>query len=370
MTQGATTEVDRVSPLRDPSRRARMVKVVSWIGGLAVLMIVLDLVGLNVLGWLDQLWTQITSIPVQYLVAGVALEVVHTTLSGVAYYGILSYGYPDAGVTLWPIVTAYAVGVAMNGFLPANLGSFVMLLMFLAIVPGATFPGVLAAFLVNKIFFTVMGTLVYVYLFVSAGEAFDTELGWIRDHGVLLLLLLVGAAALVVVLVRVFWRRLKGLWAQAKQGGKILESPRAYATRVLLPQILSYAAKIGVIAVFLAAYSIPVTFNSVTHVMGSTSAATVTTVTPGGVGVTQAANAVALRDYTDPATATAYSLTQELVTTATNVVLALILVLLVFGWTGGKGLVEESYTGAKEKVRTTREASKEKRRRRRNHPEG
>jgi len=213
-----------------------------------------------------------------------------------------------------------------------------MLLMFLAIVPGATFPGVLAAFLVNKIFFTVMGTLVYVYLFVSAGEAFDTELGWIRAHGVLLLLLLVGAAALVVVLVRVFWRRLKGLWAQAKQGGKILESPRAYATRVLLPQILSYAAKIGVIAVFLAAYSIPVTFNSVTHVMGSTSAATVTTVTPGGVGVTQAANAVALRDYTDPATATAYSLTQELVTTATNVVLALILVLLVFGWTGGEGV--------------------------------
>jgi hypothetical protein len=170
--------------------------------------------------------------------------------------------------------------------------------------------------------------------------------------------------------VRVFWRKLKGLWARAKQGGRILESPRAYATRVLLPEMLGYAAKTGVIAVFLAAYSIPVTFNSVAHVMGSTSAATVTTVTPGGVGVTQAANAVALRGYTDSATATAYSLTQELVTTATNVALALILVILVFGWTGGKGLVEESYAGATEKVRTTLGASKEKRRRRKNHPDG
>lgn len=362
MTDGAARASDRVTPFRDPSRRQRMTKVVTWIGGLAVLVVLLDLIGLDVLGWLDQLWVQITSIPLEYLVGGVALEVVHTTLSGVAYYGILSYGYPDAGVTLWPIVTAYTVGVAMNGFLPANLGTFVMLLMFVAIIPGSSFPGVLAAFLVNKIFFTIMGTFVYVYLFVSAGEAFDTELGWLRDHGVLVLLLLIGAVFLVTLLVRVFWRKLKGLWEQAKQGGKILESPRAYVTRVLVPQILSYAAKIGVICVFLAAYSIPVTFASVMHVMGSTSAATVTTVTPGGVGVTQAANAVALRDYTDSATATAYSLTQELVTTATNVTYALILVILVFGWTGGKGLVEESYAGAKEKVQEKREARKSRRR--------
>ena len=51
--------------------------------------------------------------------------------------------------------------------------------------------------------------------------------------------------------------------------------------------------------VFLAAYSIPVTFDSVMSVIGSSSAANMASVTPGAVGVTQAANAAALNDYTD-----------------------------------------------------------------------
>jgi uncharacterized membrane protein YbhN (UPF0104 family) len=222
--------------------------------------------------------------------------------------------------------------------------------MFVAIIPGSTFAGIFAAYLVNKIFFSVVGALVYVLLFLQAGAAFDVELGWFRDHWLLALLIVVAGALLVVVLGRAFWHKLEALWNNAKQGGKILGDPKAYTTRVLVPQMLSYACKLGVIAVFLAAYSIPVTFSSVVHVIGSSSAANVTSVTPGSVGVTQAANSVALRDFTDGATATAYSLSQQLVTSATNVVYALILVLLIFGWTGGKALIGTSYSGAKEKV--------------------
>ena len=37
-------------------------------------------------------------------------------------------------------------------------------------------------------------------------------------------------------------------------------------------------------------------------------------------------------------------------TTAWNLVFAIALACWVFGWTGGKGLVTESYAGAKEKV--------------------
>ena len=66
-----------------------------------------------------------------------------------------------------PIVAAYAVGVAMNGFLPANMGTFVTLVMFVAIIPSTTFAGSLAAYLVQKIFFTIVGTFVYLYLFLS-----------------------------------------------------------------------------------------------------------------------------------------------------------------------------------------------------------
>ena len=346
----AGTAVAAVSPLRDPSRKRRLVKVACWIAGVALLLLVLNLLGVDVRGWLTHLWDQLKAVPVGYLVAGVLLQVAQTTFNGVAYYGILRYAYPDAGVTLWPIVTAYAVGVGMNSFLPANIGTFVTLLMFVAIIPGSSFAGIFAAYVVNKIFFTVVGAVVYGLLFLQAGAAFDVELGWFRHHALLALLIIVGGAFLIFLLGRMFWHKLKGLWEKAEQGGKILTDPKAYVTRVLTWQVLSYAAKLGVIVVFLAAYSIPVTFGSVVHVIGSSSAANVTSVTPGAVGVTQAANAAALRDYTDGATATAYSLSQQLVTSATNVVYALVLVLLIFGWTGGKALVSTSYSGAKEKV--------------------
>lgn len=354
-----TDAVSVVSPLGDRSRKRRLTKILGWVAGILILLVVLDLLGIDVTGWLSEFWATLKDVPVGYLIAGSALQVAQTTFNGVAYYFILRYGYPDGGVQLWPIVTAYAVGVAMNNFLPANIGTFVTLLMFVAIIQGATFTGVFAAYLVNKIFFTVVGGLVYLYLFLEAGAAFDVELGWFRDHPVLALAIVGGAAFLLVLLTRVFWRWLKKLWDQAKTGGKILSSPKAYTVQVLLPQAVSYAAKIGVICIFLAAYSIPVTVGSVTSVIGSSSAANVTSVTPGAVGITQAANAVALSDYTDATTATAYSLAQQLWTTAINQVYALVLVIIIFGWTGGKLLVKESYVDAKAKAAEARSRKKD-----------
>lgn len=338
-----------VTPFDDRSRKRRLLKVAGWLVGTALLIVVLNLLGVDVRGWLDSVWTQIKDIPVGYLIAGSALQILQTSFNGLAYYGILSYAYPG-NVRVWPVITAYAVGVSMNNFLPANIGTFVTLLMFVAIIPGSSFAGILAAYLVNKIFFTIVGGLVYLYMFIEAGSAIDIELGWFRDHPLLALGLVAAGGFLLLVVGRILWKKLQGLWEQSKQGGAILAKPKTFATRVLLPQVASYAAKVGVIIVFLAAYAIPVTFDSVVSVIGSSSAANMTAVTPGSVGITQAANVVALADYTDADTATAYSLSQQLVTTAVNAGFAVILVILIFGWTGGKILVKSSYDDAKVKA--------------------
>ena len=60
--------------------------------------------------------------------------------------------------------------------------------------------------------------------------------------------------------------------------------------------------------------------------------------------------AAALNQVTDAATATAYSLGQQLAITAWNIAFAVVLVVWAFGWTGGKLLVEQSYVDAKVKV--------------------
>ena len=115
------------------------------------------------------------------------------------------------------------------------------------------------------------------------------------------------------------------------------------------------------IAVFLAAYAIPVTFHTVMSVVGGNSLANVTAVTPGSVGVTQAFNVASLNDVTSAQNATAYSIGQQLFTTAWNIVLGVILMVWAFGWSGGKELVTTSYADAKDKAAEQSAAHKARR---------
>ena len=112
-----SSAVATVTPFHDPSRRHRLIKIGCWLVGLLVLAVVLRLLGVNVIGWLKDVWTQIKDVPVKYLVLGGVLQMLQTSLNGLAYYGILAYAYPGR-VQLWPIITAYAVGVSMNTSCP------------------------------------------------------------------------------------------------------------------------------------------------------------------------------------------------------------------------------------------------------------
>ena len=351
----------RLLPVGDPSRGRRLVKVLAWLAGIALAVAALGLFGVDVAGWFESLWDALTGIGFGYLVAGWSLQTVQTVLTALGWYFILRAGYPDAPPLYRQVLAAYAAGVALNGFLPANIGTFVMLLMFIAIIPGANLPGVLGGMLVQKIFFTLAGAFVYVYLFASVPGTFERQFTLLHDHPGLVVAIAAGAVLLIVLLLRIFRRRLPGLIDRAKQGGAILARPRDYLVRVFLPSFGAWLAKLGVIAVFLAGYGIAVTFHTVMSVMGGNSIANMVSVTPGGVGVNQATNVAALGDVTDAATATAYSLGQQLAVTAWNIVFAVALVVWAFGWAGGRELVEHSYADAKVKVTEQKEQRAAKR---------
>lgn len=350
----------RILPFNDPSRRRRLGKVALWLLVVAATVVVLRLFGVNIREWLRDVWDALTEISLQYLLAGWAVQTVQTTLTAVGWYYILRAAYPRAPASYLQVLGAYSVGIALNGFLPANLGTFVMLLMFVAMIPGANFPGVLGSMVVQKIFFTVAGTFVYLYLFLSVPGSFSLQLGLPHDHPVALGLVLLGAVFLLVVLGRIFWRKLRGLWLKAKQGGAILGRPREYLLKVVLPSFGAWLAKLGVTAIFLAGYGIPVTFHTVMSVIGGNSLANTVSATPGGVGINQAVNNLSLRDVTDTSTATAYSLGQQLAITVWNIGFALVLVVWAFGWSGGKLLVQDSYVDAKVKVAEQKEQRAEK----------
>jgi uncharacterized membrane protein YbhN (UPF0104 family) len=304
--------------------------------------------GWDVAAWLDEVWTSLTAISPLYLVPALALQTLQTAFAAAAWHGILTYAYPDAGIPYRSVLACCATGVALNSVTPAHAGTLVTALMFVAIIPTATLTGVLAAATVEKLFFAVAGAFVFVYLFLAVGGSFERKFGFLSDHPWAIAMAVVVGLVVVVVGARMASAWLRRRWREARAGGKILSDRRAYVRRVVVPQLLSWSCKIGVVAVLLAAYGIPVGFHTVFSVIGSSALANVASLTPGGVGISQAFHVASLNEATSAATASAYSIGQQLLTTVWNIVLAAVLVALAFGRSGGKQLVEESTARARE----------------------
>ena len=117
-------------------------------------------------------------------------------------------------------------------------------------------------------------------MFLSVPGAFDLSFGKEHRHPLVTLAIVVGAIVGLVLLGRFFWRQVKKLWAQAREGGVILSTPGRYLSRVFLPSFLGWLCRAAVTGIFLAAFAIPVTFNSIMWVFGSGSLANVASFTP------------------------------------------------------------------------------------------
>jgi uncharacterized membrane protein YbhN (UPF0104 family) len=354
----ATAEAESATPR---PILARLARIAVWVGGVALVLFILNLLGVPVADWIRQLFTEIRAVPPAAIVGGFALEVLQTTFSAITWLTILRAAFPDARLPFRPVLAAYSVSVALNGFLPANIGTLVMMLMFVTLIEGATFAAIFSGFVIQKIPYTVLSVAVYLYLFLTVSGSFSQEFGFASDSPASTAAIALAAIALLVLVGRYFWRRAAKLRDQLKTGGAILGQPRRFLIGVGLPAVASFTARLGITAVFLAAFSIPVTFHTVMAITGANSLSSSVSVTPGGVGVTQALNVVVLDSVTSSSNATAYSLAQQLIIAASDVVIALVLVAWVFGWSGGKDLVRKSYADAEVKARELKEQREAKR---------
>jgi uncharacterized membrane protein YbhN (UPF0104 family) len=345
-----SAELIEEAPASEPrARLARLARIGAWLAAIALLLFVLDQLGVPVSDWIRQLFKNVRAVPAWAIVAGCVLDTIQTVFAALSWLTILRAAFPDAALPFRPILASYAVAVALNGFLPANLGTLVMMIMFLSLIAGATFAAILSGFVVQKIPFSVYNIAVYIYLFATVTGSLEFEFGFLSDHPGLSVLIAIGGIVLLVIVGRVLWQRATKLREQIKSGGAVLGQPRRFLVGVALPQLASYGARLGIVAVFLAAYSIPVSFHSVVSVSASNSVSNSVSVTPGSAGVTQALNVVVLDKITTKENATAYSVAQQLIITAWDVLFGIAMVAWVFGWTGGKQLVRQSYTAAEVK---------------------
>jgi uncharacterized membrane protein YbhN (UPF0104 family) len=347
MTQATTPPSAEPPAAAAPSLSRRLTRIAAWVGGTALAIYLLGLVGVPVADWIRSFFDKLAQVPPWAIAGGAILETLQTTLAAAVWVAILRAAFPRVTIPFRLVLASYATAVALNDFLPANIGTFVMLVMLSALIAGATFAALLSGLVVQKIPFSVFNIAVYLYLFLSVSGSFSIKLGFLSDHTGLVVLIAAGAIVLIVMLARVFWSRTAKLRAQLVTGGAVLRNPRRAVVRLGVPALGSYLARLGIVAVFLGAYGIPVTFNNVAAVTASNSISNSLSVTPGGVGVTQALNAAALSGTASGSTATAYSVAQQLVIAAWDILFAVVLVAWVFGWEGGQRLVRSSYDEAK-----------------------
>ena len=197
------------------------------------------------------------------------------------------------------MLACYAISVALNGFLPANLGTLVMLLMFTTIIAGVVLERYSAPTSSRRSSSRFIGAFTYLYLFLSVGGSFDIKFAFVHSHPWATAILLIGEPVPDLPAHPRVLAEGRPLVGRGQGGRRDPEASRASTSlRVFTPSLLGWIASLGVMAVFLAAYDIPVSFDTLMRICGGNSIANVTSVTPGGAGVNQAFNVASLNGIT------------------------------------------------------------------------
>jgi uncharacterized membrane protein YbhN (UPF0104 family) len=291
------------------------------------------------LDWLDKLWDNLTAVSIPLLILGLACQTAQTCLVALAWRNILNSAYPDERIGYRTTLSYYAGGNGLNALLPASAGTVAMLGLFRTSIPGSTVAGLVGATFVENIFFAVVGALIYLWLFLGVAGSFDVHLGWFSDHWVVLTIIVVGGAALIFLVGRMLWHRMRNTWENAKEGGAILSHPRRFMVQVVGVESLSYVARMGVNATFMYAFHIPVSLTNVFLIVAAASVSSTVAIAPGAVGAQTALASVVLKGVAPQSAIAAYSIGQQVITTAWNVAFGLTLLATSIGWKETRGLI-------------------------------
>jgi uncharacterized membrane protein YbhN (UPF0104 family) len=239
------------------------------------------------------------------------------------------------------ILASNQAGSLINTFAPAKAGSVAKLGIMRLAIPGSTLGTIVSVSALTSVVFGVISAVTFCILLlfqrpvVKEATRQDRSINaFVRHHPVLT----VAAVALVILgaayLLRRHRTKLADLKKQFLLGGAILKTPGRFALLVIFPSILSYLMRYVQTAIFMEAFNIPVTVQSLFLVIAGRQFSGLISVTPGGIGTKQAVDVIALRKYAPSDVVTSFSIAQDAITKAWNVVFGIIAMSWGFGLTG------------------------------------
>ena len=289
-----------------------------------------------VAGWVREVLDQIRSISLPLLLLALTLHTCETLLNALAWRNILRRAYPNSGASYRLVLGAYGGGIGLNAVLPAQAGTVAMLGLYRAQIQASSAIGLVGAGAAQNAFFLLAGASICVGVVVVRPNLFALHLSSLAGHAALA----VAAAVVIGLGVWVVLRRFDDIRSEAREGAAILATPRVYATEVLLVEVASYAARVGVTATFMRAYDVPVSPQSVALILAVNALASTFALTPGGVGTQQALATAALRNTASSSVIAAYSLGQQLILAVWDMAFGLVVLWSAIGWTATRALVQ------------------------------
>lgn len=266
-----------------------------------------------------------------------------------AWQNVLRAAYPNTDVPYVKLTASYLAGAGINAIIPAHAGDATKVFLAKRLIPGSSFPAVTSSFLVQTVFDTTAGILVFLYALTQGLLPRPPELprlpafeiSFWAEHPQFLLFTITLAGVGFVILFAVLARRVEEFWTRLKQGLAILSEPTRYLREVAAWQGLGWLMRFGAFWFFLDAFGIGGSIGNVMLVMSVQAISGIVPLTPGGAGPQQAL-LVATLEGPSRAAVLSYSVGTQIAMAVWSIVLGFAALLLVFRTTDWRGLIRDA----------------------------
>jgi uncharacterized membrane protein YbhN (UPF0104 family) len=270
----------------------------------------------------------------RFAVVALTFQAANLIFRAAAWRNVLVAAYPNRRVSLVGMGAAYAAGVAANGFLPARGGEAVKVGLARLQLPGSSVVSIAAAGSVLLAFDAVVGGVLILLAWATGALPQAPHLPAVLSAVTGKPFATLGAAAAVAVVAflvaKRFSKPLRLLAARARGGATILTTPSRYLRTVVTMQACAWASRIGAAFFLLAAFGLPASPQLATLVVVLGGLSTLVPATPGGMGAQQLLLVYALHGTVAAATALSFSVGMQVTVTATNTLIGLVAVMVVF----------------------------------------
>ncbi|MGE5282522.1 MAG: lysylphosphatidylglycerol synthase transmembrane domain-containing protein [Chloroflexota bacterium] len=272
-----------------------------------------------------------------------------------AWRNVLRAAYPGTPISFLQLAAAYLAGAGINAIVPARAGDVTKVFLVKRQIPHSSYPAVTSSFLVQTVFDTTAGILVFLYAMTQGllpeppqlPDLSAFEISFWANHP-RTLLIAIGVLALVTAIgVYLLAHRVRRFWARVRQGLVILTQPRRYLREVWAWQGIGWLFRFAAFWLFLEAFGIGGSVGSVMLVMSVQAISTIVPFTPGGAGAQQALLVATLNGPSRSAVLS-FSVGTQIAMAAWSVVLGFAAILLVFRTTDWRGLVKQAQDEAAE----------------------